>query len=314
MSSAASEKGFTALSKLQHLQEFLFFAGDSFHHFHINANNYFQCLQYLPKLRFAGAKYLRELPLDLVSCLGRATAGRLLSAQKPHTLGLEEVVLCGVESIPDGILLPNLKYLHLARPCGNFTPDSRVSELGLYDINFEILNQAGRHLKTLHLTVMESVQLDSVLRLCPTLEHLSVIFRPQCLQMASRLRPDDIRHLQVLHLKRSGVPRGEHMIDTDVLMQLLQAPELRHLKLQRISLRPSEEEKIVRRLQHRDILQKLESAVLKSDDNLLMFTGDGRAGFDPFNLAHGHLELKVKVLEMLSAMVLCCPKLINVSN
>lgn len=153
LSESASEKGFKALSNLQHLEEFIFFVNIMYCRARINAEEVYKknlilCMQHLPKLRIAGERIDHQYAAMSVT-LGQATAKELLQMTKPQTFGLQEATLYQVSSIPVGILLPNLTTLYLLKPSGNFKCDwsllSSLTKLGLYEVTMatclKILNQ-----------------------------------------------------------------------------------------------------------------------------------------------------------------------------
>lgn len=296
-----SEKGFKALSDLEHLEEFIFFA-TAFGYCTLNERNMQLCLQYLPKLRNAGGKFFHGITPQQLQILGHAMTGQLLCAKKPLTLGLEQLTLLAVSSIPDGIFLPNLTSLHLMQPTEDFQWDSRmsaVSELNLQEVTMvecvQVLKKVGRQIKILYIDIMDSILVDKILQMCPRLERLYMVFTDDVIELASQIEPDTLQQLEVLELVREdGFYSDDCVDDINALLQLLQAPKLRQLKLRLISLRQEDVEEFDRRLQHGGILQKLEKATLE-----LMSPSAPKDNFD-------------QLMDKLNnSLVLCCPKLIK---
>jgi hypothetical protein len=226
--------------------------------------------------------------------------------KKPQALGLQEATLSEVSSIPVGILLPNLTTLHLLKPSRKFQCDSRMSivtELSLHEVTMatclKILNQMGMKLKKLILYVTDTMFVDKIFHLSPSLEHFVVVRSPICLKVASCINPVTLKQLTVLELLMRR-PSVEYVIDSDALLQLLQAPNLRQLELKFVTMQQREAEEIVRRLRRREILQKLESAML-----------------EPFHDPHvdnPYKEERDRMDSVTSVMVEHCPKLVEVFN
>jgi hypothetical protein len=309
----SSGEGFQALSSLQCLQELIFFVEvDTMDRLvqctrsNINRKNFQLCMQHLPGLRFAGERFNHYLPVAFKT-LGRATEMEL-QTRKPWILGLQEATLFRASSIPDGIFLPNLTSLHLLEPSpGVFQWDPRLSavtELGLYEVSMDtcvkILSQTEQRLKKLILYVkQDAILVDRIFHLCPNLERFSVVLSPSRLNLMTRIEPDTLRHLKVLELIILSDSTSEFVVDPEALMQLLQAPELRHLELTKITLQQREAEEIIRRLQRGEILQKMEHVILHHWHT---------PASDLYEVASNRTDL------VLSTMVLCCPKLTQVFN
>jgi hypothetical protein len=307
----SSGEGFKALANLQYFQELIFFVEvDTMDLFvqstrsNINRENFHLCMQHLPGLRFAGERFNHYLPVAFKN-LGRATEMEL--QRNPPFLGLQEATLFRASCIPDGILLPNLTSLHLLEPSqGVFQWDSRLSavtELGLYEVSMEtcvkILSQTGQRLKKLFLYVKhDAILVDTIFYLCPNLERFSVVLSPSRLNLVSRIEPDTLRHLKMLELIMLS-ESNEFVVDPEALMQLLQAPELRHLELTKITLQQREADEIICRLQRGEILQKLEHVILHHWHT---------SASDLYKVASKRTDL------VLSTMVLCCLHLTQVFN
>jgi hypothetical protein len=311
LNESVSEKGFKALSNLQHFEEFIFCSMDLMYcKARINADDVYKknlhlCIQHLPKLRIIGERIDCQDPSQPV-ILGQVTTEQLLRMNKPLTLGLQEATLSQVSSIPAGISLPNLKTLLLLKPSRNFHCDSRLStvtELCLHGVSMatclKILDQIGRQLKKLILYVTDTMFVDKILSLSPNLEHFAVVRSPTRLKVASCINPVTLQRLEVLELLMRR-PSVEYVIDSEVMLQLLQAPNLRQLEMRLVTMQQREAEEIVRRLQRGEILQKLESAILQP--------------FHEYHVDNPCKEERDRMDLVTSSMVMHCPKLVNVFN
>jgi hypothetical protein len=308
LNETVTERGFKALSHLQHLEEFIFFLLqtckcrscfscriDPHAKFHNDVKNFILGVHYLPKLRVAGQrlKHDSRYPFNFFA-LSKVIAEGLLQVDKPCTLGLQEVA---VSSLPDGIGLPNLTCLQLCRPSLDFRCDSRltkVSELGLSEVSkdvcVQVLTQIGRQLKILRLDVVDTMEVDKILRLSPDLKHLALVGGPKSLKVATKVDSDTLRCLKVLELRFSRDYNDE--VSANVLMELLRAPEIRKLVLVcRFPERLQQATDIISLLQQQIILQKLECVVLE---------GTAQSG------AFSDL--------LLNSMTVSCPNLMDVSS
>jgi hypothetical protein len=275
----------------------------------IDCVNFKLCVKYLPKLRAAGYKSTGDSRMPFSTfAIGIITNEGLQEVEKPCTLGLEELT---VLSLPDGIELPNLTSLHLFRTSSKdfHCDDERlrnVSELALTQVSsdacMQILSHLGGQLKILRIDVMDTVEIDVILQLCPNLKHLNVEVGAKCLTLANQVELGTVQQLNVLELAYKR-PNGELPslltdadVDTEVLLQLLQAPELLQLVLVcRFPKEQQDVDEIVGELRQQKILQNLERVVLNQQGSI----------------CHGSVFYSRSVME---AMVLFCPKLIDVSN
>jgi hypothetical protein len=280
LNETVTEKGFKGLSHLQQLEEFIFFVQQTCHcsscnscrvgpraKFYIDTKNYTLCIQYLPKLRVAGQRLIHDCryPCNFYE-ISKVIAHGLLQVEKPCTLGLQEVA---ISSLPDGIELPNLTSLQLCRINLDFRCDSwlsKVSELGLFgiskDICVQVLTQVGRQLKILRVDVFDTLEVDVILRLSPNLQHLGLVGGPRLLTVATQVDPDTLRQMNVLELRFDR--DYNNAVSADVLLQLLQAPEIRKLVLVcRFPEKLENAAEIIGMLQQHKILQKLECAILE---------------------------------------------------
>lgn len=267
MDESVSEIGFKALSNLHQFEEFYFMhkAYDSYEV--VNYEKHFRlCMQYLPKLRYLGEQSMNLESAHFYKCLGKLTTKWLLEAKKPRTLALENMIMYKASSIPDGILLPNLTSLNLLKPLVNFHLDQRLSavtELSIYRSTKEtcvsILGHLGRQLEKIRVYVDENIPVDQLLTLCPNLDLLSYSNDYEEVTVASDIKSDTLRQLTALDLMFNDCAIG-HTYGPEALLQLLQAPELRLLRLSMYSVDQQQVDEIIRRLQRQEILQNLEYA------------------------------------------------------
>jgi hypothetical protein len=296
--------GFKALSKLQHLEQF------DFRESHCRDLSWL-CLQYLPNLRFVGDKCNPNSTLAEAG-FGSWTTQWMQRAPKPVTLGLQEVTLLKVMSLPEGVLLPNLTFLILQEPPENFKCDQRlstVSKLLIHNVSVatcvHILQQIGRQLKKLIVHYVDSViSVDQILSLCPNLELLSFVVAYGHISLASDIKLSTLRQLKTFVLYGHWYAQSMK-VDFEVLLQLLQAPELRKLNLSWLARDPEEVDTLIAMLQQREILQKLEAVnVGPYHFNSLCYCEDDAAWEAEYD----------QVSRLLSAMVLNCPNLVDVKS
>lgn len=222
-------------------------------------------MQYLPKLRNIGNRAQRIIlkpDASIRYCLGKLTTKWLLEVHKPRTLALQDITLYKASSIPDGVHLPNLTSLSLLMPSENFLCDQRMTKVyelsitaGTKDAFVRILEQLGQQLKKICVEAYETIPMDQILNLCPNLDMMSYVDRNTLITLESDINPDTLRQLTELDMSWF-----QYSLGSEALLQLLQAPELRILGLNLCTMDQKEIEEIVRRLQQREILQKLEIA------------------------------------------------------
>lgn len=299
--SSVSDVGFKALSNLQHFKEFYFMQGAFEPHETVYYKKLFWlCMKHLPKLRYLGDHCSLDNAMHY-NCLGKLTTKWLLEVGKPTTLALQDMTLYEASCIPDGVFLPNLTSLNLLEPRDNFQCDQKlttVTELSIYDgtkeVCYRILEQLGEQLKKIRVfPLQDSIPMDQILNLCPNLNLLSYI-GPEQITLASNINPDTLRQLTVLDMYYWPSADLGYSYGPEALLQLLQAPELRILRLHLNSVDQKEVDEIVRQLQQGEILQKLELAALwppRTNDKAC------------YELA----TIQIKCLQ--SNMVLHCPKM-----
>lgn len=161
-----------------------------------------------------------------------------------------------------------------------------------------ILGHLGRQLKKLELCALEPVAFDLILKSCPNLEWFVYIKTKTFTNEACSIEPDTLRHLKCLELSSIESQYTSSVADPELLLQLLQAPELRRLKLSLYALEQKEMDKIVHLIQQGKILQKLELAMIEAFHDSL------------FNALY---EVEAKQVNLLlSEMALNCPCLYGV--
>lgn len=262
-------------------------------------------MQHLPKLLIAGEMFCPDSAMHR-TCLATLNTKWLRGARKPTTYCLQEVSLLKVRSLPDKILLPNLRTLNLQNPLDNFQWDPRLStvcELGVFNTTMytlvHILGQFGKQLTKLNLYITDTVPMSQIFDLCPKLQYLCYIEAPNVsVSMTCGIEPDALRQLTVLDLSSMEFD-DDFVADPEVLLLLLQAPELRRIKVSWFATEQREVDQIVHRLQHREILQKLECAMMEPLHKYRRF-------HPLFSVEERQINL------LLSEMALNCPNLIGV--
>lgn len=177
-----SSVGFEALSKLKHLQQFLF--GDFEEDWQLHRVCLLLCTQFLPKLRFIGLDF-SDLNNETFEEEDHGNFYHDQVVQQPIQLGLEEVILSGHAQPHNNCQLPQLRTLHLFRPVGDVAGMCdrflTLSEISFYegdtDTVMAVLQLVGRRL---HKLVMEEIGpqefvLPTLLQLCPNLKHLHIV-------------------------------------------------------------------------------------------------------------------------------------------
>lgn len=268
-----SSQGFSELCKLENLQEFVFVSISTPE---VNINWFLIILEFLPHLHIVGGRCDDKITYCLMlNVLGDAMGCVLSAVHCPLTLQLRLLVLNCLSSIPEHVLLPEVEVLflfnffdprHLIPLTGRFT---KLSKLIIYcmgpDELMRILGHFGRQLQTLRLNLVnQAVQLDKVLDACPNLSELELTCSG--LKSASQLRPDTVRHVQILCIDVS-----EGCMQPGLLVQLLKlTPKLRSLKLFYTHLDEDNIQdltELVELAQQQLILQRLQKIYFKMDAN-----------------------------------------------
>lgn len=151
--------------------------------------------------------------------------------------------------------------------------------------------------------------MEQIFHMCPNLDLLSCVENPAKITLASDIKPDTLSCLTVLDLSGSydhNVNLVELVVEKGMLLQLLQAPELRMLKLSMNVMDYWELKEILRRLRRREILQKLELAMIKPSHRKYFYSSDDDADH-PLALTETR-----QTNRLLNNMVLNCPNLYGV--
>lgn len=120
---------------------------------------------------------------------------------------------------------------------------------------------AGRQLKKLRVYATDNIPMDQIFTLCPNLNLLSYNDYLDQVTVASDIKSDTLSQLTVLDLSFCNSVSG-HRYGPEALLQLLQAPKLRLLRLSMISVDQQDVDEIIQRLKQQEILQNLEYAHL----------------------------------------------------
>lgn len=233
LSPEVSRAGFSALSKLKSLQEFIFYDESTEH---AQEERLGLCFELLPQLHVSSYKPTPHLYLLELSWL---TSQALSDIEAPCSLQVRHLALHSTRFVPRHVALPELQVLFLVEPLDgtlllNF---SNLSELNLRKTDKQnlllVLGHVGRQLQTLRFNVYfnsaqldSGIELDRVLKACPNLSELSCssTLSPWC---ASELRPDNLRRL-----RRVSLDTASNYVRSGIVLQLLRlAPELRFIRL-----------------------------------------------------------------------------------
>jgi hypothetical protein len=180
-----SSSGIEALSKLHHLQQFIFGEGMDGFDWRYELNFLLLCANFLPRLRVVGRHYDLLNVVELDECerftpfdLTRGYHQHLLlQLQPPAKLSLQHLNLAADLAFSERFKFPCLESLMLwntsnHRLCDRF---ASLTALGFYECNFEVLpvlSRVGQRLNSLvvHRAGSEVFSVAKVLQLCP---HLS---------------------------------------------------------------------------------------------------------------------------------------------
>lgn len=224
-------------------------------------------------LTYVGSKEMSDYGAD--DFCGRLAPDWMLKAAKPRTLGFQHLFMTKVRNVPEGIFLPYLIKLKLRFPLDDFQWDNErlltVSELHLLDTTVEkciqILKQCGPQLTKLVIILeYQNIPVDQVLTLCPNLNKLklSVDCTPEYIIYGSAINMRALQHLTELELIAELNLETDYLLACPgMLVQLLQAPELRKLNLTWLPLGHLDLIAIIQMIQLRRILQKLEFVSLR---------------------------------------------------
>jgi hypothetical protein len=180
-----SSVGFEALSKLNHLRQFLF--GDYNESMELEQKCLLLCALFLPKLQISGFDFtepcLQTFHLLVDGDLRYFYHDQVV--QLPIKIGLEQLVVSGNVQIHKNFQLPELRTLYLCRlidenenVAGMLDRFSTISELGLFkletDTVIKVLQLVGRKLRKLAMGELQGLLLLKILQLCPSLRHLQI--------------------------------------------------------------------------------------------------------------------------------------------
>jgi hypothetical protein len=181
-----SSAGFKALSKLSHLQQFLF--GDFKESWEFQQKCLLLCAQFLPKLRIAGFNFADAYSLDMLNSMVDGEVGDFYHdqvVQHPFKIGLEELMVSGNVQIHESCQLPNLRALYTSQLtdgniAGLFSRFTTITELGICktktDTVMNVLQIVGRSLSKIALVQLpQKFSLLKIFQLCPNLERLHII-------------------------------------------------------------------------------------------------------------------------------------------
>jgi hypothetical protein len=269
-----SREGISALSKLQSLQEFIFFKFLDL----LRGNRGCQdrlsllmqyCFDLLPHLHIVAVN--PEPRMSNKNAMGSITSKALSDlGPRQRTLQLQRLVVSG--PVPQHIALPELRFLSVTWPSEPLLMDAdrfpRLSELDLQgvcrDELMRVLRLVGRRLQALHFEVHDVVRLDGVLSECPDLSELSVdVFGVH--SSTVELQPRSLRRLQKLRVTFADMDYDHH---PELLIQILRlAPELRvvNLTLQTVHVEVFEELFLLAK--RRTSMQKLEEFKVYVDNH-----------------------------------------------
>ena len=180
-----SSVGFEALSKLNHLRQFLF--GDYNESMELEQKCLLLCALFLPKLQISGFDFtepcLQTFHLLVDGDLRYFYHDQVV--QLPIKIGLEQLVVSGNVQIHKNFQLPELRTLYLCRlidenenVAGMLDRFSTISELGLFkletDTVIKVLQLVGRKLRKLAMGELQGLLLLKILQLCPSLRNLQI--------------------------------------------------------------------------------------------------------------------------------------------
>jgi hypothetical protein len=261
--SQGTHLGLSSLENLKNLREFSFGTGLEMVGQFYSTKIIPLCLRLLPKLHIIGERHTIGMPKRSYKSW-MATDASFSDLPKPWTLGLEQWRLAGLNSLPKGVQLPNLKMLIFS--CATFIPDERfstVSELEMQWTSFSILENLGRQLRKLSLWTKEGgIPLDTVLKLCPELEELHL-----------NAQPYGVDAVDIGTLQRLQVFQVNYCHSFSILKFLVNAPRLRSIRFGYCNLIMMEAEQIVEMARNGLALQNLERIYIHSSCNSIWCLG-----------------------------------------
>jgi hypothetical protein len=193
------------------------------------------------------------------------------SNAKFPSLQLQQVALYYVNKMPNDMLFPQLRALHLVGSKGPFSPNANFSQLTKLSLNgvmlqhfIPLLERVGHQLQSLSVCIQFHSQLEKALNLCPNLEEFHMLPYSQgsydklVVVLVERLHP--LLRMRVLNIAASFTSN----ISLAVSTLLLAMPNLHSLRL---ALLPGPlmeiMDEIVLHLQDSTILQNLRSLIVQ---------------------------------------------------
>lgn len=277
-----TSEGIATLGRLENLQEFLYAQFDhrSTNEEARNHKFFAICLQVLPRLWVSCSRTRIYLISNKSNIHLRhftdynyaAVAFQQLRGKLPSRLGLRQLTLLTTTGMPVGVALPDLKTLAVISPQDSFRLGSgleSLTELGLHDIKqkrFEqILEQIGHQLLKLSVSVLDTLLVDRVFRMCPNLQNFHVSDFPGDFVGVETTVPTMSCLTELVFNKMLDTWDNLEwaLFEAEHFLQILRAlPNLRIFKLLNFSFEDqAEAEGIVKALEQHLILQQLESLV-----------------------------------------------------
>lgn len=226
------------------------------------------CMQLMPNLRVSCSRVEIELELDIFLTDFASKAFHAVRGPLPRTLGLRQLALHSSSEMPRGVALPDLTTLNLILPKSNFqfsTWLSSLTELGLHGLRQHllerILQQIGHQLIKLTVVVWDSLVLDRLFQLCPSLQ---IFYISQFPTIYIGLEEPMMEAVNLTGLTELGMVMQDEMdescrFESGHLLQFLSvACNLRVLHLKNFLFGVEEDKDIGEALEQHSILQNLQ--------------------------------------------------------
>ena len=254
LSEKVTRQGFTALTKLSSLREFLFPLYSELYYLRGPRRRDLLELSFelLPHLHAAAYNETTSQAGNALTVLSTLTSKILRRITVPLTLQLRFLALKTLKIVPQHVHLPEVRELcldHQNHPnykADPIAPDRfpNLTELSVYFTDettlMSVVGQGvGLKLRSLSVGLNGGMkQLDRLLEACPGLCELFLNV-PANLQSASRLRPDTLQKLQELRISCLFLSPEAHQSAGQLMLEILRlAPKLRSVSL---SLVPMDE-------------------------------------------------------------------------
>jgi hypothetical protein len=266
-----SSEAIATLASLEHLQEFLYFRSHMANQPALSTRNkelYSLCLQLLPRLQISCSSIKIEQECDFYQAESSWKSFQDLQGRLPRRLGLRQLTLHDADEMPVGVALPHLTTLRLIVPREHFRLGchfARLRELGLISVKQQllqnILEEVGRQLLKLSVSVLDVLHVDNVFHLCPKLQTFCVFGFP--LYMMGVSAPEDdytLATLTELRLVMQNDGDWNSSMQHDHLLLVLRAlPNLRVLRLKNVVFDQHDELLFGAALKKGELLQHLET-------------------------------------------------------